>query len=314
MAPNNRTEEPYLLLMVFSDHPWMKIVLPVVFLSIYLVTIVGNFLLLLLRRIDPCLNTPMYFFLSHLSFIDICFTTATVPKMVANYVTQDKSISYLACATQMYFTLTLGATECLLLAIMAFDRHVAICRPLHYHVIMSTRACFLLAAICWTGSLVNSTFHTVFTFLGSFCKSKEIRHFLCEIQPLLRLSCADTRIHEVWVFASTVIIVLCAFLLTLFSYIHIISTILKINSSDGQSRLFSTCSSHLLVVIIFYGTIAFTYMRPISSYNPERDRVVTLLYTVVTPMCNLLIYTMRNKEVKRAMKKAVSKTYHILRM
>ncbi|XP_069493201.1 putative olfactory receptor 2B8 [Ambystoma mexicanum] len=312
MAPNNLTSEPYLLLMVFSDLPWMKAVHTVVLLNIYLVTILWNLLLLLLRRIDPSLHTPMYFFLSHLSFIDICFTTTIVPKMLSNYLTEDKSISYLACATQMYFSLALGCTECLLLAIMAYDRHVAICQPLHYNVIMCTRTCFLLAALCWTSSLVNSLFHTVFTFFWSFCKSKEIKHFVCEIQPLLRLSCADTHTHEMWVFVSATIIVLCAFLFTLFSYIHIISTIMKIHSSEGKSRVFSTCSSHLLVVIIFYGTISSIYLRPISSYNPERDRVLTLLYTVVTPMCNPLIYTMRNKEVKGAMRKAMMKRFKTL--
>ncbi|XP_069492696.1 olfactory receptor 8U9-like [Ambystoma mexicanum] len=314
MVPNNQTGGAYLLLMVFSDFPWMKIALPVIFLTMYLVTIVGNLLLILLRRIDPRLHTPMYFFLSHLSFIDICFTTTIVPKMVSNYLTGDKSISFLACAAQMFFSLALGASECILLAIMAYDRHVAICQPLRYHVIMSTKTCIVLAASCWTCSTVNSMFHTVFTFLWSFCKSKEIKHFVCEIQPLLRLSCADTHIHEILVFATVVINVLCSFLLTLFSYVHIISTILKINSSEGKSKVFSTCSSHLFVVIIFYGTIVSIYLRPISSYTPERDRVITLLYTVVIPMCNPMIYSMRNKEVKGAMKKAMEKTCHTLRM
>ncbi|XP_069492824.1 olfactory receptor 5V1-like [Ambystoma mexicanum] len=309
MAPNNLTAEPYLLLMVFSDLPWMTVMLPMLLLTIYLVTIVGNLLLLLLRTIDPGLNTPMYFFLTHLSFIDICFTTTIVPKMLYNYFTGDKSISYLGCAMQMFFSTALGCTECLLLAVMAYDRHVAICQPLRYNVIMSTMTCFLLAALCWTCSLVNSLVHTVFTFLWSFCKSKEIKHFFCEIQPLLRLSCADTHIHEMWVFVSATITVFCSFLFTLFSYIHIISTIMKIHSSEGKSRVFSTCSSHLLVVIIFYGTISTIYLRPISNYNPERDRVLTLLYTVVTPMCNPLIYTMRNKEVKGAMRRAMMKRF-----
>ncbi|XP_069492406.1 olfactory receptor 8U9-like [Ambystoma mexicanum] len=313
MEPRNQTEGSYLLLMVFSDFSWMKSVLPVVFLAIYLVTIVGNLLLIFLQRIDPRLHTPMYFFLSHLSFIDICSTTTIAPKMIANYFTEDKSISYTACAIQMFVALTLGATECLLLAIMAYDRHVAICQPLRYNVIMSRRTCFLLAASCWISSIVNSLFHTVFTFWWSFCRSKEIKHFFCEIQPLLRLSCADTRMHEMWLFATVTIIAACSSLLTLVSYIHIIATILRIHSSEGKSRVFSTCSSHLLVVIIFYGPIMSIYLRPISSYTSERDRVITMLYTVLIPMCNPLIYAMRNKDVKGAMKKAMEQTCHSLR-
>ncbi|XP_078524967.1 olfactory receptor 10J1 [Lissotriton helveticus] len=296
------------LLMGLTEIFWLQIVLFVVFLAISLVTVMGNLLLIILRRIDPRLHTPMYFFLSHLSFIDISVTLTIVPKLLAIFLLEDKSISFLGCALQMYFSVTLGSAECFILVAMSYDRHTAICQPLRYQVLMSKRVCVFLAATCWISSLVNCLAHTVFTFRRPFCKSREIRHFFCEIQPLLRLSCDDTRIHEMWVFASTATIVLCSFLLTLFSYVHIISTILKIQSSKARSKVFSTCSSHLLVVVIFYTTIMSTYMQPISRYTSQRDRVIAVLYTTVIPMTNPLIYSLRNKDVKGALRKAIGTT------
>ncbi|XP_069493430.1 olfactory receptor 5AS1-like [Ambystoma mexicanum] len=305
MEYKNQTIEIYFLLNVFSDVTWLRIVLPLLFLIIYLLTLLGNVLLIILRKMDPRLHTPMYFFLGHLSFIDIFFTTTIAPKMLANFFSGDNSITILGCATQMFFALALGSAECLLIAVMAYDRHVAICQPLRYHILMSKRICFVLAATCWFSGLVNSLLHTVFTFRRPFCKSREIKHFFCEIQPLLRLSCADTHIHEMCLFATSVTIVLCTFLMIFISYVHIISTILKIKSSNGKSKVFSTCSSHLLVVIIFYGTIMSIYLRPISSYISDTDRAISLLYTMVIPMCNPLIYSVRNKEVKGALRKAM---------
>ncbi|XP_069494758.1 olfactory receptor 10A2-like [Ambystoma mexicanum] len=307
MESANNTHGAGFLLTQFSTVLWVNYVFFLLFLTIYLVTLLGNLLLILLRRIHSHLQTPMYFFLSHLSFLDICYTTTSVPKLLAIFLINDTYISFLGCATQMFFSLTLGATECLILAIMAYDRSVAICNPLRYPVLMSPRTCILLTSACWISGLANSFLHTTFTFRLPFCKSRDMRHFFCEIQPLLKLSCADTRAHEVAVFASAVVIGLCAFLLTLFSYFQIIVAVLRICSSEGRSKAFSTCSSHLMVVIIFYTTIMTVYMKPISSFNPERGRVISVFYTVLIPMCNPIIYSMRNTEVKEAFRKSILK-------
>ncbi|XP_078496750.1 olfactory receptor 5V1-like [Lissotriton helveticus] len=307
MELKNHTLDSSFRLMMFSDLPWVNWVLFVLFLVMYLLAVVANLLLILLQRLDSHLRTPMYFFISHLSFIDIFYTTSIVPKMLFNLLTGDTSISFVGCAMQMYFSLTLGATECLLLAAMAYDRHVAICQPLFYHVRMNQRICVALTASCWVSGLVNSFFHTMLVFRLPFCMSRQIKHFFCEVQPMLRLSCADTHINEMLMLAASVVFAVFSFLIVVCSYFNIISTIIKISSSKGKSKVFSTCSSHLTVVIIYYGTITFNYMRPISSYTSDRERVISLLYTFVVPMCNPCIYSMRNKEVKGALIKAIVK-------
>ncbi|XP_069098166.1 olfactory receptor-like protein OLF3 [Pleurodeles waltl] len=307
MELKNYTLDSSFRLMKFSDLTWLNLVLFVLFLVMYLVALVANILLILLQRLDSHLHTPMYFFISHLSFIDIFFTTSIVPKILLILKAGNTSISFVGCAMQMFFSLTLGVIECILLAVMAYDRHVAICQPLFYHVRMNKRICVALVASCWVPSLMNAFVNTMFIFRLPFCTPRNIKHFFCEMQPMFRLSCADTHINETLMLATSVVFGLFSFLIVLFSYIHIISTIMKINSSNGKSKVFSTCSSHLTVVIIYYGTIAINYTRPLSSHTSDMERVISLLYTVVVPMCNPCIYSMRNKEVKEAMFKAIVK-------
>ncbi|KAG8537841.1 hypothetical protein GDO81_023727 [Engystomops pustulosus] len=240
----------------------------------------------------------MYFFLSNLSFIDICFSSSIVPVILLNTLSQDKSISVGGCVFQMFFSLVLGAAECILLAVMAYDRFVAICRPLHYSSIMNMRFCIILALIPWTVSVIDACIQVPLIWRLPFCKTHHVNHLICEMPPFLRLSCIDPWLNEIAIYVAAGIIVLCSFFLTLVSYIFIISAILKIQSSRGRRAVFSTCTSHLSVVILYYGTIMSIYLQPRSSHSQEVDNVVSVLYTVVTPMLNPIIYSIRNKEVK----------------
>ncbi|XP_071972456.1 olfactory receptor-like protein OLF1 [Engystomops pustulosus] len=286
------------ILLGLSDVPYLQVTCFLIFLLMYIITLAGNLLLIIVVRINPNLQTPMYFFLSNLSFIDICFSSTIVPKILVNTLAKDRSISLIGCALQMYFSLALGATECIILAVMAFDRFAAICRPLHYSTIMSRMLCVTLAVGSWMTCFMNSSIHVFITFQLPYCKSHHISHFFCEIPPFLQISCTDTRLNEIAMYVSAGIIVMMSFFLTLISYIHIISTILKIQSSQGRQKTFSTCTSHLTVVTLYYGTIMFMYLRPRSAYLPETDKTVSILYTVVTPMMNPFIYSVRNKDVK----------------
>ncbi|XP_072284839.1 olfactory receptor-like protein OLF3 [Pyxicephalus adspersus] len=284
-------------LLGLSSIPKLQIAVFVLFLLMYMVTLSGNLLVVIVVRLNSRLQTPMYFFLCNLSIVDICFSTTIVPKMLTNTLSQDKTISFLGCAAQMYFHLALGATECLILAMMAYDRYNAICKPLKYTSIMNPKHCFYLATGCWVVSFLNSMIHAVFTFQLPYCKSNQVNHFFCEMPPLFRLSCKDTRFNEVAVYISGGLIALCSFLLTLLSYAQILCTIFKIRTTSGRHKAFSTCASHLTVVTLYYGTIIFMYLRPQSSYFPDRDRIVSILYTVVTPMLNPIIYSIRNKDI-----------------
>ncbi|CAH2326770.1 OLFR998, partial, partial [Pelobates cultripes] len=243
-------------------------------------------------------ETPMYFFLCNLAFIDICFSTTIVPQLLVNTLVEDGRISLLGCVTQMFISLVLGATECLLLAVMSFDRYAAICKPLHYNVIMSKRLCIFLTTGCWTFCIINSFVHVVLTFKLPFCRSHNVNHFFCEVPPFFQISCTDTWFNEIAMYISAVTIGMCSFLLTLISYIHIISTIVMIRSSEGRHKVFSTCASHLIVVSLYYTTIMSMYLRPHSAYSPETDKDISILYTTVTPMLNPIVYSIRNKPVK----------------
>ncbi|XP_072283873.1 olfactory receptor 5V1-like [Pyxicephalus adspersus] len=306
MERYNQTSVSSFILLGLSNIPYLQVIYFLIFLIIYSITLSGNVLLIVVVRLDSQLHTPMYFFLTNLSFIDICFSSTIVPKILVNTLSQDKSISFLGCASQMYFSLALGATECIILAVMAYDRYVAICNPLRYHIIMHKWLCMFLAAFSWTVSFMNSVIHAVFTFQLPYCKSNQVNHFFCEMPPLFRLSCRDTLFNEVAVYISGGIIALFSFLLTLISYFQITSTILKIRSNKGRYKVFSTCGSHLAVVSLYYGTIAFMYLRPQSSYSPDRDRAISMLYTVVTPMLNPIIYSIRNKDVKGSLKRRLT--------
>ncbi|XP_071972430.1 olfactory receptor 5AP2-like [Engystomops pustulosus] len=307
MGHLNQTTVKSFILLGLSSIPHLQAIYFLLFLIIYTITLSGNVLLIAVVRVNSHLHTPMYFFLSNLSVIDICFSSTIVPKLLVNTLSQDKSISFLGCASQMYFSLALGATECITLAVMAYDRYVAICNPLRYQIIIHKKLCVCLVVFSWTVSFLNAIIHAALTFKLPYCKSHHVNHFFCEMPPLFKLSCRDTLFNEVAVYISGGIIALCSFLLTLVSYVRIITSILKIRSSQGRHKAFSTCASHLTVVSLYYGTIMFMYLRPRHSYSPERDRVISILYTVVTPMLNPIIYSIRNKDVKGTLRKKFSR-------
>ncbi|XP_063295420.1 olfactory receptor 5V1-like [Pelobates fuscus] len=312
MEDANQTYMNGFILLVFSTIPNLQAIFFSLFLAMYVATIIGNTLLIVAVRLNTQLQTPMYFFLSNLAFIDICFSTTIVPQLLVNTLVEDGRISLLGCVTQMFISLVVGATECLLLAVMSFDRYAAICKPLHYNVIMSKRLCIALATGCWTFCIINSFVHVVLTFRLSFCRSHHVNHFFCEVPLFFRIFCTNTWFNEITMYILAVIIVLCSFLLTLISYIHIISTIVKIRSSEGRHKVFSNCASHLIVVSLYYTTIMSMYLRPHSAYSPETDKNISILYTTVTPMLNPIVYSIRNKPVKSTLKRILSRKYHSL--
>ncbi|KAM7150827.1 olfactory receptor 10C1-like [Macrochelys suwanniensis] len=307
----NDTSVNEFIILGFSNLPHMEYLLFLLFICIYFITVLGNILILILINVDRALHSPMYFFLRNLSFLEICYTSVTLPKMMANLLSEDKTISFAGCAAQMYFFLLFGATECCLLAVMAYDRYSAICNPLHYVDIMNKAVCVRLAAGSWIcGSLV-ALGHTTFIFTLPFCRSNVINHFFCEIQPVLTLVCGDTYWNEFQTIVAAAFVIMIPFLLILVSYIHIISTILKMSSAKGRHRAFSTCSSHLTVVLLFYGTAVFIYIRPKSSYSLDVDKLLSLFYSVVTPILNPIIYSLRNKDVKGAIRRMRIKIFMI---
>ncbi|XP_008561416.1 PREDICTED: olfactory receptor 1L8-like [Galeopterus variegatus] len=288
------------ILLGLSSRPEDQKPLFVLFLPMYLVTITGNLLIILAIRSDPQLHTPMYFFLSFLSFTDICLTTTIVPKMLVNFLSEKKTISYAGCLTQMYFLYALGDSDSCLLAVMAFDRYVAICNPFHYITTMSHHRCVLLVPFSCSLAHLHSLLHTLLLNLLTFCDSNIIHHFLCDINPLLKLACSSTFVNEIVIMAEGSVVLVTPFLCITFSYIRILITILKIPSAAGKRKAFSTCSSHLTVVTLFYGSIFYEYLHPLSSYS-VRDRVVAIVYTVLTSMLNPFIYSLRNKDMKRGL-------------
>ncbi|KAM3919027.1 olfactory receptor 2G3-like [Leptodactylus fuscus] len=308
----NQTLPSWFYLVGLSTSPHIKVIGFLLFLVMYIITLAGNCLLLITVRTSPTLHTPMYFFLCNLSFFDICFSTTVAPLILKNTLSIDKSISVGACVFQMFLYLGLGAGECILLAIMAYDRFVAICRPLHYSSIMNMRFCIILAIIPWIVGFTNSSIQIPITWRLPFCRTHHVNHFFCEVPPFLRLSCTDPWLNEISLYVTASLIVLCSFLLTLVSYVYIISTILRIRSSQRRHAVFSTCVSHLAVVSLYYGTIMSIYLQPPSSHSVESDKIVSVLYTVVTPMLNPIIYSIRNKDVKKCITrnfKKVAKLY-----
>ncbi|XP_044872081.1 olfactory receptor 1038-like [Mauremys mutica] len=307
MEKGNHSEATEFILSGLTDRPELQVPLFVVFLLIYGITLVGNGGMILLIMIDPRLHTPMYFFLSNLFFCDLCYSSTICPKMLLNFLVERKSISYTACAVQMNLSDSFTDVECLLLAVMAYDRYVAICNPLHYTVTMSRQLCQQLVAGVYAGGLVDSMINTFFTFRLSFRSSNIINHFFCDIPPLLALSCSDTHINEIVMFAFTSCIIVSSFVTVLLSYVYITSTILQIRSAEGRRKAFSTCSFHLITVVLLFGTLFFVYLRPTSSYSMDTDKVASLFYTLVIPMLNPLIYSLRNTEVKDALRRAMNK-------
>ncbi|KAM4690456.1 olfactory receptor 12D3-like [Rhinophrynus dorsalis] len=261
-------------------------------------TLIGNISILVAVITDLHLHTPMYFFLGNLSFFDIFYSSTTVPKMMTGLIIATTTISFVNCIVQLYFFHFLGCTEALLLSSMSYDRYVAICNPLRYNVIMSHSACFQLICICWILSFVYSLTHTVLTSKLPFCKLNHISHFFCDIKPLLKLACADTTLNESLVTIITGFVALSTCFLILLSYVLIGTHLLKIRTSQERRKAFSTCTSHLIVVLLYYGPGFFTYLRPAKKYSMEQDRQTAVLNTLITPVLNPLIYALRNQEVK----------------
>ncbi|XP_033024511.1 olfactory receptor 10AG1-like [Lacerta agilis] len=311
MICENQTNLNEFILEGFSYLAELQILLFFVFLLTYIITLLGNMFIILLIKLNPSLQTPMYFFLVNLSFLEMCYTTSVVPQMLIHLLTEHKSISLARCAAQMYAFTILGLTECCLLAAMAYDRYVAICHPLHYAVIMNRRVCTQMAAAAWIICFFVQVAQTAWIFSLPFCGSKHIQHFFCDILPVMKMACTDTYKNQIVVMAVSIIFIMSPFLLIILSYICIISTILKLPSAKGRRKAFSTCSSHLMVVTLFFGTTLFTYLIPKSSYTPRSDQMISLMYTVVSPFLNPIIYTLRNKEVKGTFKKTVSRLFSV---
>ncbi|CAM4679522.1 olfactory receptor 5W2-like [Lepidochelys kempii] len=307
MEEGNHSEVTEFILSGLTDHPELQIPLFVVFLLIYGITLVGNGGMILLITIDPRLHTPMYFFLRNLSFCDLCISLIISPKMLLDFLAERKNISFTACTVQMHLSIIFGDVECLLLAVMAYDRYVAICNPLLYTVTMSRHLCKQLVVGVYAVGVVDSMIYMCCTFQLSFCSSNIINHFFCDVLPLLALSCSDTRINEIVTFAFMSCITGSSFVTVLLSYVYIISTILQVRSPKGRHKAFSTCSFHLTSVVLFFGTLLFMYLHPTSSYSMDKDKVTAVFYTLLIPMLNPLIYSLRNTEVKDALRKAVNK-------
>ncbi|XP_046319923.1 olfactory receptor 141-like [Marmota monax] len=299
----NDTEVNAFVLKGFTDSNDLQMILFFLFLAVYLFTLLGNLGLIGLVILDSRLHNPMYYFLSVLSSVDACYSTDITPNMLANFISKSKIISYYGCATQSFLAVTFGTTECFLLAAMAYDRYVAIYNPLLYSVSMSPRVYVPLIIASYVGGILHAILHTVATFSLSFCGSNVIRHIFCDIPPLLAISCSDTHINELLLFLFVSSIEIVTILIVLISYGFILLAILKMHSAEGRKKVFSTCGSHLTGVSIYHGTILFMYVRPSSSYALEHDMIVSIFYTIMIPMLNPIIYSLRNKDVKEAMKR-----------
>ncbi|XP_062954109.1 olfactory receptor 2W1 [Cynocephalus volans] len=291
------------ILLGFSDHPKLETILSGVVTIFYLITLVGNTAVILASLLDSHLHTPMYFFLRNLSFLDLCFTTSTVPQMLVSLWGPDKTISYVGCVIQLYVYTWLGSSECLLLAVMSYDRFIAICKPLHYFMIMNSHLCLKMIVMVWSISLANSVILCTLTLNLPRCGNKLLDHFLCEFPAMVKIACVDTTTVEMSVFALGIVIVLTPLILILISYGYIAKAVLRMKTKAGQRKAMNTCGSHLTVVSIFYGTVIYMYLQPGNSASKDRGKFLTLFYTIVTPSLNPLIYTLRNKDMKVALRK-----------
>uniref|UniRef100_A0A674JU64 Olfactory receptor 10A4-like n=1 Tax=Terrapene triunguis TaxID=2587831 RepID=A0A674JU64_9SAUR len=299
-STRNHTVLTQFFFVAFSNILELRVSLFFLVLLLYLITVVGNIFIITITVVDPALQSPMYFFLRNLSFLEIGYTSATIPKMLVNFLSEDKSISFLGCATQMYFFSFLGITECCLLAAMAYDHYMAICHPLRYTTMMSRGVCLQLSTVSWLIGVLVAVGQTTFMFTLPYCGPNKINHFFCNLPLLLKLACADTYRNEIAVFIIAVTFVTVPFLL-----------ILSIPSSVGRSKTFSTCSSHLIVVTLFFGSSIVMYLRPKSRYSLNTDKLLSLFYSVVSPMLNPLIYSLRNKEVKEALRRVMARKIFI---
>ena len=301
MGVANQTSISDFLLLGFSQHPEQQPLLFGLFLAVYLVTVLGNLLIILAISSDPRLHTPMCFFLANLSFTDTCFSCTIVPKVLLNIHTQHCTISHTGCLVQMFFFMELTLLDDFLLAVMAYDHYVAICLPLHYTTIMGPQRCLLLVAASWLSSHLLAFSLCLLMSQFSFCTSHAIPHFFCDLLPLRKLACSDTHIFQVTMLTEAVLLGLIPLTCVLVSYAHIIHTILRIPSAGGKYKVFSTCGSHLTVVTLFYGTVFLVYFQPSSSYSADTGVVASVVYTMVTPMLNPFIYSLRNSDMKGAL-------------
>ncbi|XP_077169604.1 olfactory receptor 2F1-like [Paroedura picta] len=305
IGQENQTRIIEFVLLGFSSQRGTNLFLFALVLCIYLITLVGNSLIIVAICIDPRLNTPMYFFLCNLSVLDIGYTTSVVPQLLAHFLTTHKNIPFNRCMAQLYIALFLGSVEYILLAFMAYDRYVAVCHPLHYKIIMNGKVCVRMMAASWISGFINAAVHTTFTMRLHFCNYNIINHFVCELIAVLNLACSDIFVNEVALVVSWIFVLLIPCTFIILSYVYIISAILRIRSAEGRHRAFSTCTSHLTVVALCYGTVMLAYITPKAETSPHRDKVLSFLYVVVTPMLNPLIYSLRNKDVKAALSKVI---------
>ncbi|XP_043308152.1 olfactory receptor 8D2 [Cervus canadensis] len=305
MTTLNHSSVSEFILEGLTKCPELQLPLFLLFLGIYVVTVVGNLGMIFLITISSQLHSPMYYFLSHLSFIDLCYSSVITPKMLVSFVLEKNVISFQECMAQLYFFLIFVIAEGYLLTAMAYDRYVAICSPLLYNIIMSHRVCSIMMGVVYSLGLFGATVHTTRMSMLSFCGSHVISHYFCDILPLLSLSCSSTHVNEILLFIIGGVNTLAPTLAVLISYAFIFSSILHIHSIKGQSKAFGTCSSHLMAVVIFFGSITFMYFKPPSSNTMEQEKVSSIFYTTVIPMLNPLIYSLRNKDVKNALRKVL---------
>ncbi|XP_036901854.1 olfactory receptor 7A10-like [Sturnira hondurensis] len=307
MEPGNGTQISEFLLLGLSEEPELQPVLFGLFLSMYLITVLGNLLIMLAVSSDSHLHTAMYFFLSNLSLVDICFTSTTIPKMLVNIQTHSKAITYAGCITQMYFYIHFAVLDNFILTVMAYDRYVAICHPLHYTVIMNPRLCGLLILVSWIISILHSLLESLMVLQLSFCSDLEIPHFLCELKEVVQLACSDTFSNDILMYFSAGLLGGGPLAGILYSYSKIVSSICAISSAQGKYKAFSTCASHLSVVSLFYGTSLGLYFGSAGTDHLQSSAVTSVMYTVVTPMLNPFIYSLRNKDIKRALKRFLAR-------
>ncbi|XP_037696021.1 olfactory receptor 10A6 [Choloepus didactylus] len=303
MKRQNQSTVVEFVLLGFSNFPELQEQLFGVFLVIYLVTLMGNAIIIAIISLDQNLHIPMYLFLQNLSVVDVSFSAVIMPEMLVVLSTEKTTISFVGCFAQMYFILFFGGTECFLLGAMAYDRFSAICHPLSYPMIMNKSVFMKLVLFSWALGFMLATVQTTWVFTFPFCGPNEINHISCETPAVLELACADIFVFEIYAFTGTILIIVFPFLLILLSYIRVLFAILKMPSTSGRQKVFSTCASHLTSVTLFYGTASMTYLQPKSGYSPETKKLMSLAYSLLTPLLNPLIYSLRNSEMKRALMK-----------
>ncbi|KAM6214993.1 olfactory receptor 10AD1-like [Rhynchocyon petersi] len=309
MGPRNgSTVTDFIIVGFEQSSPSTQALLFALFLALYSLAMAMNGLIIFITWTDPRLNSPMYFFLGHLSFLDVCFITTTIPQMLIHLMIKNHTVSFASCMTQMYLVFCMGVAECILLAFMDYDRYVAICHPLSYAQIMSRQVCVRLIGSAWSFGLINGIFLEYMSFRNPFCRDNHIENFFCEAPIVIALSCGDPQFSMKVIFVDAIVVLLSPMVLIVISYARILTSILGRSSSSGHGKTFSTCASHLTVVISLYTSAMFSYMNPRSTHGPDKDKPFSLLYTIITPMCNPVIYSFRNKEMKGAMVRALKRT------